>query len=62
MFALLLALAIIAGIVGFFLLSQATMGVGVVALACLAGILARIAQAGAQHTEICRLLGKPKSE
>jgi len=59
MYGLLVALAIIAAVIGFFLLSQATMGVGIVGLGCLAGILARIAQAHEQHQEMMKtMLGK----
>ena len=45
MSALLTVLAVIAGAIGVFSLSQATTGVGVIALGCLFGILARLAQA-----------------
>ena len=37
--------AVMLGVVGIGLLSNATAGVGAIALACLAGILARLAQA-----------------
>lgn len=52
----LVILAILGWVAGSFLLSQATMGVGVLAAACLFGIFARIAQAGDQHREIMRTL------
>lgn len=44
--------AILAASVGIFLLSEATMGVGILALACFFGILARIAQADAHHKKL----------
>jgi hypothetical protein len=47
--AALLVLAVLGGIVGFMFLSQATTGVGIIALACLIAIVARIAQAAEQH-------------
>jgi len=58
MTALLVLLALAGGVVGFLLLSQLkiTQGVGIIGLACLAGILARIAQADAQHKEVMLML------
>ena len=50
--AVLVLAALIGGLVGFAALTQATMGVGFVGLALLAGVLARIAQARAQHVAI----------
>lgn len=44
--------AFLSGVVGFALLSQATMGVGVICLGCLMGILARILQADAHHNTV----------
>lgn len=44
---LLVALAIVAALVGLTLLTQATTGVGILAFACFLGILARIVQADA---------------
>lgn len=41
--------ATLAGLLGVFYLSQATVGVGVIALGCLLGILARIIQAAEHH-------------
>jgi hypothetical protein len=41
----LVTLSLLLGFVGFAMLSQATSGVGAVALGCLVAILARIAQA-----------------
>jgi hypothetical protein len=52
----LVALAI--GAFGALSLSQATLGVGIICLACLLGILGRIAQAYEQHKEIRKLLQK----
>ena len=45
MFELLIAAALVVALAGVALLSQATTGVGLIAIACLLGILARIAQA-----------------
>ena len=56
---ILVFLAIIAGIIGFFLLSQATMGVGVIALGCLFGIMARLAQAGSHAKQLREALKYP---
>ena len=53
---LLVILAILALVVGFFTLSQATLGVGLLAAACLFGILGRIAQAAQHQTELKTLL------
>lgn len=49
---LLLLLAAVALIAGFMSLSQATLGVGILAVACFFGILARLAQANRHHKEI----------
>jgi len=46
---LLVLAALGSALLGLSLLSQATMGVGFLALACFCGILARIVQASAQH-------------
>lgn len=46
----LIIVAIILGIAGLLSLSEATQGVGLIGLACLAGILARLRQA-ADHQE-----------
>lgn len=54
MSAVLMILAILAGVVGVFSLSQATMGVGIIALGCLLGILARLAQAEAHQRALMR--------
>jgi len=45
MAAFLVVLAVLAGLIGSVLLSQATLGVGIIGGACLLGILARICQA-----------------
>lgn len=47
----LIVLAVLVAAFGFFFLSEPVFGVGVVAIACLLGIFARIAQAAYQHTE-----------
>lgn len=52
---LLVLAALIAGVFGPLLLSQATMGVGVIGLACLIG-MARIAQAAAHKDELHDIL------
>jgi hypothetical protein len=48
----LIILALLAGAVGFALSSQATMGVAIICGACLLAILARVAQASAQHDDV----------
>lgn len=58
---ILVLLAIPTALIGALLLTQATTGVGVIALACFLGILARLAQASGHHEEIKRFLEeKPK--
>jgi hypothetical protein len=52
----LFVLAFLAGVIGLFLLSEATVGVGIIALGCLAGILTRILQADRHQDEILPLL------
>lgn len=42
----LIVIATIAGLIGLFSLTKVTLGVGLIAFACLIAILARIAQAG----------------
>mgnify|MGYP000669323674 CR=1 FL=1 len=54
---LLLVIAVFDAIAGSFSLGDATMGVGVIGLSCLAGILARIVQAQRQHNEMISALG-----
>lgn len=56
--AVLIILAVLAWGAGVMTLSNATLGVGAIATACLFGIFARIAQASAQHAELRRLLAK----
>lgn len=46
---MLIVVAIVTALAGLTMLSNATLGVGVMALACLFGILARITQAHALH-------------
>lgn len=48
---ILVVVAVLFGIAGLFFLSEATTGVGLLAFGCLLAIMARIAQAGAQHQE-----------
>lgn len=62
MFIFLIICAICAGFVGIFLLSQATMGVGIIALGCLFGILARIVQASFHQEQLLNALNKSKQE
>lgn len=52
----LILLAILGWVGGSFLLTQATMGVGALAAACLFAILARIAQASQQQRQTTHLL------
>ena len=54
MSAVLMILAILAGVFGVFSLSQATMGVGIIALGCLLGILARLAKAEVHQRALMR--------
>jgi hypothetical protein len=56
MAAILLILALIIAGFGMMSLTQATMGVGILAIACLFAIFARIAQASAHQKELKRLL------
>jgi hypothetical protein len=61
----LVVVSIIVGVFGFFSLSQATMGIGIICGACLLGILARIAQASKHQEELINeiaALKQPKSE
>ena len=55
---LLVVLALLIALAAAAYLTQATLGVGLMALACLLGILARLAQATVQHAELKRLLGQ----
>ena len=53
--AILALLAMALGTIGFLLLAQATTGVGLIGLACLLAIFARLAQASSHHNEaMCR--------
>ena len=52
----LVVLARLGALVGFVFASQATMGVAILAAACLLAILARIAQASSHHDELKRML------
>lgn len=51
-------LALLAGLIGFVLLTDATTGVGIIALGCLAGILARIIQAKQQQDAALQFMQK----
>ena len=55
---LLILLALIAAGAGTLFLSEATTGVGILAISCFLGILARIAQADAQHKELKKLIAE----
>jgi hypothetical protein len=55
---LLVAMSCLGALMGLVLLSKATVGVGVLCGGCLLAILARIAQASAQHAELKRLIDK----
>jgi len=56
MYKLLIVLAIGLAVTGIFGLGQASIGLGILVIACLVGILARIAQAETHQTEIKKLL------
>lgn len=53
---ILVALAVLVGVFGGLSLSQATMGAGLMAAACLLGILARMVQASHHQSELHALL------
>lgn len=53
---ILVLLSMLAGGGGLLLLSQATLGVGIICGGCLLAILARMAQAAHQHRELIRKL------
>ncbi|MCL4262234.1 MAG: hypothetical protein KJ069_03430 [Anaerolineae bacterium] len=55
---ILILLAFVAIIVGFFSLSEATLGVGFIGIAGVLGILARIAQADKHHKLVMERLEK----
>ena len=54
----LIILAVLVALVGLVSLSQATLGVGLICGGCLLGVLARIAQAQAQHRDVQEVLKK----
>lgn len=54
---LLIVISVLVALVGAFNLSEATKGVGIIAIACLLAIYARIAQAYTNHSEVKALLG-----
>jgi hypothetical protein len=56
MAAVLAVISALLGLVGFAMLSQATSGVGAVALGCLVGILARMAQAADHQKALLKRL------
>jgi len=59
---ILICLAILVGVFGVFLASQASAGAAIVGFACLLGILARIAQAAEYHKEWRSAANKPQAE
>lgn len=58
MVAILIALSLGAALLGLLALTQATMGTGFVGVACLLGILARIAQASEHNAEYLKRMKK----
>jgi hypothetical protein len=52
----LVVIALILAVVGFFNLSNATLGIGIIGCGCLFGILARIAQASKHQEELLNKL------
>ena len=58
--AALVCLSVVAMLGGLVSLSNATTGVGAICVACLFGIFARIAQAGAQHKQVVALLDEAR--
>lgn len=56
LFALLIVGAVAFGAGGVLMLSQATLGVGLICVGCLSGILARIVQATVDHQQILERL------
>jgi len=52
----LIILALLVGAAGVLSLTKATLGVGLLALACLLAIFARIAQASAHHDKLVQAL------
>ena len=59
---ILIILSLIAAAVGVFTLSEATFGVGILAVACLLAIYARLAQASIHNKEIKKLLDVTQKE
>ena len=59
---LLIVLSLLALVGGFFFLSEATMGVGIIAIGGVLAIYSRLAQANTHHVEIKRLLGEVPPE
>lgn len=49
--------ALLAAVFGVFLLNEVTLGLGLIALACLIGILARLIQASQQHRAMMYAMG-----
>lgn len=52
--------ALIFGVAGFLNLSEATLGVGLIAIGCLFGIVSRIAQASKHQKELMEKLSETK--
>jgi hypothetical protein len=62
MVALILIFGFLAMVIGFFTLSEATMGVGILAAGCFLGIVARIAQAAQHQKELGTILAAMTKE
>ncbi len=60
MAALLILVAILTAVGGLLFLSQATTGVGIIGIACLLAIFARLAQASDQHKKAMQTLEEMK--
>ncbi len=56
MIKLLVGVSIVLALLGASMLSQATMGAGIIALACLVGILARMMQSSEQQYELLQAI------
>jgi hypothetical protein len=54
--AVLVAAAVLVGVVGLLLMSNATAGVGVICFACLLAVFARMTQAHRQHADLMTAL------
>jgi hypothetical protein len=61
LFIILVIAALVAGTIGIFSLSDATLGVGIICLACLTAILARLAQAAMHQKELIQTLRQTKN-